>query len=83
MPITFIFIFDNITYIENIESSNKNLIKDNNIKSIKDFIYKIFKGGNVDNYCEESNNIKNKDDISFCFKIKSKSIKNFYIINFF
>ena len=33
------FIFNKDNYIETIESSNKNLIKDNNIESIKDFIY--------------------------------------------
>lgn len=48
------FTFDNINYIEtsiinsiknrikSIENNNKTLIKDNNIKRNKDFIYRIF-----------------------------------------
>lgn len=43
------FTFDNMNYIEIVENSSKSLIKDNKIKSIKDFIYKNFKESNVDN----------------------------------
>lgn len=77
------FIFNKDNYIETIESSSKNLIKDNNIESIKDFIYKIFKGDNVDNCCEGNNNIEIEIINLFYFEFESKSIKNFYIINFF